>query len=124
MFQVTSARVDLTIQDNATFEDAFQFGTPGDTTWSFTGQTFRMDIKASFDDAVALASYTSGAGQIVVDDAVNRILHMNVPEATIQAALPPAEYQYELMMIDGSTPAIRVPLMHGEITITHGITGG
>lgn len=123
-FQITSACVDIAIQDNATWEDAFQFGTVGDTTWSFTGQTFRLDIKASRDDASPLLSLTSGSGAIVVDDVVQRVLHMNVPEATITPTLPVATYQYELMMIDGSTPAIRVPLMHGELTVTHGVAGG
>lgn len=122
--QVTSAFAELVIQDNATWNDAFQFGDPTDTTWSFTGQTFRLDIKASADDTSALLSSTSGGGQIVVDSPTLRVLHMNVPESAIVAALPAAEYVYELMMIDGSSPAVRVPLMHGPITVQHGVTGG
>lgn len=122
-FQSTSSRVDIAIQDNATWQDAFQFGTVGDTTWSFTGQVFRLDIKASRDDVAALLSLTSGAGQIVVDDVVQRVLHMNVPESTL-TVLPAAEYVYELMMLDASSPTVRVPLMHGDITVSHGVTGG
>lgn len=121
---VTAARVDIVIPDNATFEDAFQFGTAGDTSWSFTGQNFRMDVKASRDDPTFLLTITSGGGEIVVDDAVNRILHFNVPESVIQANLPVAEYQYDLVMFDTSVPPVRVVLMQGEIRITHGITGG
>lgn len=120
----TCARVDLLIFDNVTFEDAFQFGTTGDTSWSFTGQNFRMDIKGSPDDAAALLSITSGAGEIVVDDAVQRILHFNVPEATLTAALTPGDYVYDLIMYDGSTPAVRVGLMRGSICVAHGISGG
>ena len=120
----TAARVNLKIQDNATFNDAFQFGVAGDTSWSFVGQNFRMDVKASREDSVALASFLSTGGQIVVDDAVNRVLHFNVPEATIQTNLPPAEYQYDLIMYDNSVPSVRVPLMKGEICVTHGISGG
>lgn len=101
-YQITSARVDIAIQDNATWNDAFQFGTVGDTTWSFTGQVFRLDIKASRDDAAALLSLTSGGGQIVVDDVVQRVLHMNVPESAL-TVLPAAEYVYELMMLDASS---------------------
>lgn len=120
----TCARVDLLIFDNVTFEDAFQFGTTGDTSWSFTGQNFRMDIKGSPDDAAALLSITSGAGEIVVDDAVQRILHFNVPEATLTAALTPGDYVYDLIMYDNSTPAVRVGLMRGCLTVCHGISGG
>lgn len=120
----TCARVDLLIFDNVTFEDAFQYGVTGDTTWSFTGQNFRMDIKGSEEDTTFLLSLTSGAGEIVVDDAVTRVLHFNVPEATISAALTPGEYVYDLVMYDGSTPAVRVGLMRGTLCVVHGITGG
>ena len=120
----TCARVDLLIFDNLTFEDAFQYGVAGDTTWSFTGQNFRMDIKGSEEDNTFLLSLTSGAGQIVVDDAVNRVLHFNVPETIISAALTPGEYVYDLVMYDGSTPAVRVGLMRGRLCVSHGITGG
>lgn len=121
---ITAACVDLVEPNNATMQDSFQFGTAGDTSWSFTGQSFRMDVKASRDDTSPLVSFTSLAGQIVVDDAVNRILHFNIPESAIVAALPVAEYQYDFIMFDSSTPAVRVVLMQGELRITQGITGG
>lgn len=120
----TAGRVELLVFDNATFEDAFMFGVTGDTTWSFTGQNFRMDVKGTPDDAAPLLSITSAAGQIVVDDAVKRVLHFNVPETTIQSALTPGEYVYDLVMFDNSTPAVRVVLMRGCLTVCHGISGG
>lgn len=120
----TCARVDLLVFDNTTFEDAFQFGVSGDTSWSFTGQNFRMDVKGTSDDATPLLTLTSAAGQIVVDDAINRVLHFNVPETTIQGSLTPGEYEYDLIMYDGSTPPVRVGLMRGTLCVAHGITGG
>lgn len=121
----TSARVRMMISNNATWEDAFQFGTVGDTSWSFTGQNFRCDVKGSRYDAAPILTLTSGAGQIVVDDPVNRVLHFNVPEATVQASLPPdAEYVFDFIMYDNSTPAVRVQLMHGEIFVQQGVSGG
>src|SRR5674476_268510 len=111
---LTASLVDLEIQNNATFEDAFIFD-QGATGWSFAGQTFKMDIKASKYDVTPILTLTSGGGEIVVDDAVQRILHFNVPDTVIQASLPVAEYQYDLIMLDASTPAVRVPLMSGEI---------
>ena len=121
---VTRATVDIVIENNATWLDAFIFGTAGDTTWSFTGQSFRLDVKGNKDETAALLSLTSGAGTIVVDDVVQRILHLNVPEATLSTALTPGEYVYELMMIDTSTPPVRVPLMGGKLIVVQGITGG
>lgn len=120
---ITSARVDIEIVDNGTWQDAFIFGTAGDTTWSFTGQSFRMDIKGAKDDTTVKFSLTSVAGQIVVADAVQRILHFNVPDTDVQTSLPDSEYVYDLIMFDASTPPVRVPLMHGEITVKHGVTG-
>lgn len=119
---ITCAIVDITVSDNATVQDAFQFGTAGDTTWSFTGMTFKMEVKASRDDASPLVTWTSGGGEIVVDDAVTRVLHLNVPDTVVQASLPPAEYVYDFIMLDGSTPAIRTQLMQGKFTVCRGVT--
>lgn len=119
---ITSAIVDLINQDNQTIQDALQIGTPGDTTWSFTGMSFKMEVKASADDVVPLVTWTSGGGQIIVDDPVQRVLHLNVPDTVVQASLPPAEYRYDLIMLDGSTPAIRTPLAQGKFIIVRGIT--
>jgi hypothetical protein len=130
----SSAPVDFVEQDNATMADAFQFDPPpygltGATgctgpQWNFVGQNFRMDIKRRRDDESALLSLTSDAGEIVVDDETNRILHFNVPETTLTGALIPGWYYYDFIMYDGSSPPIRVPLMHGWFRLVHGITGG
>lgn len=119
----TSARIDFEIANNGTWQDALQFGTPGDTTWSFTGMTFHMDVKANINDAAALLSLTTSNGRIVVDDVVQRVLHFNVDDTTLQAALKPGtDYQYDLVMLDGSSPAVRVPLAHGEVKVRLGVT--
>lgn len=118
----TAACVDISQLDNATFQDAFQFGVTGDTSWSFTDMTFKMEVKASRDDVAPLVTWTSGGGQIVVDNAVTRVLHFNVPDTVIQASLPPATYEYDLVMLDGSTPAIRTVLMQGKFIVSHGVT--
>ena len=123
---VTAARVDILTATNVTFADAFQFGTPGDTSWSFTGQSFRMDLKSNkFGPNAALLSITSGAGQIVVSDLVNRILYFDVPEATFSAAdVIPGEYDYDFIMYDSSNPAVRIALMYGKFKMVQGVTGG
>lgn len=100
------------------------FGVPGDTTWSFTGQSFRLDVKEDRLSPTPLLSLSSTAGTIVVDDAVQRVLNFNVPEATLQATLVPGEYWYDLVMQDTSSPPIRVVLMKGKVKVQLGITGG
>lgn len=120
---ITSAKVNIEIVNNATWEDAFMFGTEGDTTWSFTDQSFIMELKADRDDVTPLFTLSTDNGRIVVDDVVQRILHFNVPFTDIQAALPPrTEYQYDLIMYDTSVPPIRVALMHGEVKVKQGVT--
>lgn len=119
----TAAKVDMVITNNATWMDAFQFGTVGDTSWNFTGQNFRMDIKGNKDQTVALLTLLSTNGTIVVDDVTQRILHLNVPDATITGALVPGEYQYDFIMYDSSNPVVRVLLMQGEIKVRQGVTG-
>jgi hypothetical protein len=119
---LTSAWVNITIANTVTWQDAFQFGVVGDTTWSFTGQNFKLEVKASRDDAAALFTASTASGSIVVDDVVQRVLHMNVPEATLLANLPVAEYVYDLVMYDGSVPPLRVQLMQGELQVKQGVT--
>jgi len=120
----TSAHVDIVTQTNVTWEDAYQFGVPGDLTWNFTNQAFRLDVKGNKEQAGPLLSIASNAGQIVIDDPINRILHMNVSEALLTASLIPGEYLYDLIMYSGDNPPIRVALMHGKFTVKEGITGG
>lgn len=120
---ITSAKVNIEIANNVTWEDAFMYGTEGDTTWSFTDQSFIMELKADRDDVSPLFTLSTDNGRIVVDDVVQRILHFNVPFSDIQASLPPrTEYQYDLIMYDASSPSIRVALMHGEVKVKQGVT--
>jgi hypothetical protein len=118
---LTASIVDLVANDNATFQDAIQFGLSTDT-WTLTGQSFKMEVKASRDDVAPLVTWTSGAGQIIIDDATNRIIHFNVPDTVLQASLPPACYVYDLVMYDASVPPIRTVLMQGHFVVEHGVT--
>jgi hypothetical protein len=53
---------------------------------------------------------------------VQRVLHLNVPDTVVQASLPPAEYVYDFIMLDGSTPPIRTQLMQGRFIVDRGVT--
>src|SRR4249919_475490 len=106
---VTSAHVDLQIDNNGTWMDAFQFGEPDDTTWTLTGQTFELDVQRSPYDTTPLLHMDSAGGRIVVDDVIQRVIHFNVAPTDIQDNLQPGEYTYDLVMLNGSTPPVRVP---------------
>jgi hypothetical protein len=122
---ITRATVDIEIQSNATWLDAFQLGTVGDTSWSFVGQNFRCDVKVNRDAASSLITMTTANGQVIIDDPIQRVLHFNVPETALAAAgILPGNYVYELVMYDNSTPAIRVPMMGGKLRVKIGIAGG
>lgn len=119
---VTSARVDLRIDDNSTWMDAFQFGEPTDTTWTLQGQSFELDVQHDPYDAVPLLHLDTVGGRIIIDDSVQRVIHFNVSPTDIQASLNPGTYVYDLVMLDGSTPPIRVALMHGNLMVSRGVT--
>src|SRR5262249_39068643 len=91
---VTSAHVNLAIDNNGTWMDAFQFGEPADTTWTLTGQSFAMSVQIDYYDATPKLALTSGAGQIVIDDVNQRVIHLNVSMTAIQPALKPGVYVY------------------------------
>lgn len=117
---VTSAHEDLKIDNNGTWMDAFQFGTPDDTTWTLTGQTFELDVQRNPYDPVPALSLSSANGRIMVDDVIQRVIHFNVPPDVLQASLTPGKYVYDLVMVDASD--VRVPLMHGVLKVAQGIT--
>ncbi len=118
----TASIVNITTSNNVTLQDAFRFGVEGDTTWSFLDMTFECEVKASRDDDTPLATWTSGAGEIVVDDIVQRVLHFNIPPADIVADLPAAVYVYDLIMISNDATPVRTMLMQGKLTVKRGVT--
>jgi hypothetical protein len=124
----SSAHVKIVTASNATFNEAYQMDPPqpGVTppTWTLFPH-IRMDIKYSLDQtSPTLCSFTTDAGQIVIDDPVQRIFHYVVPETSIVPPLVPGAFVYDTVMYDDSVPAIRVALMHGEFIVTEGVTGG
>lgn len=114
-------KVDIVIQNNVYWDDAFQYGMPEDQTWNFNGMSFLLDIKQHEDDVNPLLSLNSTGGTIVVADPINRILNMYVTDLTIRAALPLGQYVYDLIMVNNSTGE-RDALMYGELFVVQGVT--
>lgn len=117
---LTQAWVNLTQANNGSLSQAFQFGKAGDTSWNFTGCTFKAEFKASTDDVTPLLTLTSAGGSIVVDDAIQRVLHFNLSPTSLKAALPVGEYVYDLVMTDGA--GVVTPLMAGCFNLVQGVT--
>src|SRR5262245_43394581 len=117
---VTSAPVDLAVDNNGSWSDAFQFGDPDDTTWTLSGCTFELDVQRNAYDAVPLLSLSTGNGRIVTADVTKRVIYFDVDAADLQAALTPGVYVYDLVMIDAY--GVRTPFMHGYLEVAQGVT--
>jgi len=117
----TAAGTKLKIGNNVTWRDAWQFGQPGDFTWTLD-PNWEMEIKLDRYQATPLLNPSTANGQIVVADAVQRVIYMNVPSAVIQAALQPGIYVYDLIQFDNSTPPVRDVLMYGTLTVVQGVS--
>ena len=117
----TSAHVDLRIDNNGTWQDAFQFGKPGDITWTLAGQSFTMEVQRNRYDTVPLLTMSTADGTIIVADAAQRVIYFNVEPTEIKANLNPGIYVYDLLML--SDGGVYTPLMHGSLQVCKGVTG-
>jgi hypothetical protein len=117
----TSAEVDLAVDNNGSWSDAFQFGDPDDTTWDLNGAAFECDVQRNPYDETPLLHLDTSSGRIIVDDVVQRVIHFDVDAVDIQANLQPGKYVYDLVMIDGLS-GVRTPLMHGQLVVQQGVT--
>lgn len=121
-YSATSAHIDYTISNNATWQDAVQFIGPSTYSWSLAGCTFEMSIKRNRYDKVPLLTLLSAAGQIIIDDPIQRVIHTNVPATVIQANLPVGVYVYDLLMTDTQNPPVVTSMTHGEVCVKQGVT--
>lgn len=115
-------KVEIEIQTNVYWDDAFQFGMPDDQTWNFNGMSFLLDLKLHRTDGTAALSLSSAAGSIVVDDPIARILHVYVTDHALRAALQPNTcYVFDLIMVNSATGQ-RDALMYGDVKVDYGVT--
>jgi len=144
----TSARVDLSAVNNATWEDAFQFDPTGPTgsqpsfwppgvtgpAWTLTNQNFLVTIKGNLLQPTPLLQIdtgVTGCTLLVVDDPNSRILHMNVPDVVMNGftgatgctgpGLIPGWYIYDFIMYGQSSPPVKTALMHGRFQFADGV---
>ena len=121
----TSALVGFRISNDATWNDAIQFGPMADgTEWSFpAGATFLMDVKRNRYDTSPLLQLSTANGRIINLSSTLRLVQFNVAITDILASLPPGEYVYSYIMDDPiTTPSQRTQLMHGDVCVGQGPT--
>jgi len=121
----TSALVNFRISNDATWNDAIQFGPMADgTEWSFpVGGTFLMDVKRNRYDVAPLLQLSTANGRIVNLSSTLRLIQFNVAITDILASLPPGDYVYSLILDDPiTTPSQRTQLMHGDVCVGQGPT--
>ena len=124
-YSVTSAPTDLVVANNGSWSDAFQFGTPGDTSWSLVGTTFELEVKTSRYSTTPSLTLSVANGRILILDPIARVIAFNVTPTDLQTSLSPGYYVYDLVMIEGliaDPTATRVLLMHGKLQIVQGVT--
>ena len=119
---ITIAIVNITIQNNQTFNFPFTFGLESDLSWSFDNQVLYMDVKADAADATPLMSFNSmSGGGIIILDSATRSIRFDVSDDDIRAAVLPDTYKHDLIMVDQST-GDTVPLWKGNFKVEEGVT--
>jgi hypothetical protein len=105
-----------TIRDNADFQQPLVFTDETGAAYDFTGDTFRMDVKASADDAEPAASLTTANSGILSTDLADGTITLSVGDF----AIDPGTYLFDLIRITGSA---REMLAYGTLIVEQGITG-
>lgn len=106
----------ITIRDNSDWLIPWDATDDDDVPYDLTGSTFRMDIKASVNDAGAALSLTTANGGIVSTDLVNGVFTVVIADF----ALPAGTYVYDLLRLSGGA---RETFVFGELIIEKGVTG-
>jgi hypothetical protein len=105
-----------TIRDNADYQQPLKFTDETGAAYDFTGDTFRMDIKASAGDENAAASLTTandGILSTVLDDGT---ITLSIGDF----AIDPGTYLFDLIRLTGS---VRETLAYGTLEVVKGVTG-
>jgi hypothetical protein len=114
--------VDFEIKNNVWWTDILQLGCSDDTSWDINNKSFHMALKVKDTDTTVVLLLSTADSTIVVDDPVQRIIHVNVTDTAIRAALTAgSSYVYDLVMIDDITSE-RNPICQGSVAVLQGVT--
>jgi hypothetical protein len=111
--------MDLETQTNADFSLALAY-LANTVAVDLTGSVLSMMVRAHAPDRQVFASIDNGdIGGVDIEDAVNGLFNILVPEQTLNK-MPPGPYVYDIIRLrpDG----LREPVLSGTIAHTIGVT--
>lgn len=109
-----ATKLNMTIDQGATFEKTLRFYTDATTPKDLTGFTFRAQLREDYDDATPAGEFT-----MTVVDAAQGVVNMLLT-AAVTAALTPGKLRYDVEMVRPNATVRR--LFEGVITVTPEVT--
>lgn len=102
----------IVYQSNGDFSRYFAFTDSNGKAYSFTGSTFKCEVRPSPGSGTLTKSLTAG---LDVSDIANGRIGINWADGDIAVGT----YAYDLLMVTGSK---QVPILKGSLTIIAGVT--
>ena len=114
-----AARIDLVLEQGATWDTPFTWETSPNVPKDLTGWTARMHIRTEVDTPTTLMELTTTAGTLVVDGPTGTT-SLNVAPA-VTAALTWTEGVYDLELVRGAELEVR-RLVEGRVRLSPEVT--
>jgi hypothetical protein len=114
----TWTEYDLVVSNNADWDEVIPIGLPGDS-FSLTGATFVMDVRASANAPDSFATYTSPQLILTEEPPGSRSATLHVDNSDIENKLPPGDFVYDIVVTLGSKTFVGA---RGTIASYQGVT--
>ena len=111
-------RVDLTIEQGATFTDESLLVDADGEVIDLTGYTARMDIKADIADTDPVISLTTDNGRIIITPSAGSVLLYLDPAETAAISIERGVYDLEVVSAGGDVTR----LMQGAVVVDLNVT--
>ena len=115
---MTAGKLDLIIEQGATFRRELVWKDEGNTAINLTGYTARMQIREHLSSAVPLLELTSANGRITITAAQGKLMLELNPTLTQSLKAGVAIYDLEVEAADGKVTRI----LQGQVRIEAGVT--
>ena len=116
---MTAGIYNTTIDQGSVWSVIFVYKDPNDNPINLTGFTAAMQLRQTYESAVADLTLTTSNGGIVITGATGTITVTATDEQT--EALTPGDYVYDLELTSGSNIS---RLVQGQITVAEQVTRG
>jgi len=116
--QAQAGKLNMVIEQGATFNPVFTYKDENDTLINLTGYTARMQIKLKRTSPSTIEDLTDGNGKIILGGAAGTITLLLTDTETAAYTFTSAVYDLEL--INGSGAVTR--LLQGSVTLSTEVT--